>query len=152
MDSRRFENYKGRGLTSGQLYLSSARRWGSPCHRVGRIPPAPLSGLFNSLLLKTYRLKNLSHQNKVRKALHPEYYDKENLRLDKGHWDHCIESIRQSLVCSADVSPLVWQWVDRVQEVRLAGNIIHTCRNFEKIRRWALERTLDRPLNFSGFK
>jgi hypothetical protein len=88
----------------------------------------------------------------VRKALHPEYYDKEIDRLDKQHWDHCIESIRQSLVCSADVSPLVWQWVDRVQEVRLMGNIIHTCRNYEKIKRWGLERRLDHPLNFSGFK
>ncbi|KAF5325795.1 hypothetical protein D9611_000059 [Ephemerocybe angulata] len=81
--------------------------------------------------------------NMLRKALHPEYYpdmrhDPNN--LDDLHWGHCLESLRQSLMCSADISPLVWQWVDRVKEVRLMGNIVHTCRNYDKIKDWALQR------------
>ena len=88
----------------------------------------------------------------LRKALYPEYYrDMPGEHMDKSHWSHCIESIRQSLVCSADISPLVWQWIDRVQEVRIVGKIAHTCRNFEKIREWGLERQLPYELNFTGF-
>ena len=54
-------------------------------------------------------------------------------------------------MCSVDISPLVWQWVDRVQEVRVMGNIIHTCRSFDKVRDWALKRQLTNELNFTGF-
>ena len=55
-------------------------------------------------------------------------------------------------MCSADVTPLVWQWVDRVQEVRIMGNIIHTCRNYDKLMEWGIERRLDHELNFTGFR
>lgn len=71
--------------------------------------------------------------------------------MNRQHLDHCVENIRQSLVCSADVTPLVWQWVDRVQEVRIMGNIMHKCRDYDKIRQWGLEHRLDHELNFTGF-
>lgn len=97
----------------------------------------------------------------LRKALYPEYYPTtevsagpnatENHRGELMHWSHCIENIRQSLMCSVDISPIVWQWVDRVQEVRVVGNIIHTCRSFDKVRDWALERHMTHELNFEGF-
>jgi len=95
----------------------------------------------------------------LRKALYPDYYPQihGNERgnsiedLDGLHWSHCIESLRQSLMCSADISPLVWQWVDRVKEVRIMGNIAHTCRNYDKIKEWALQRRVEHELDFTGF-
>lgn len=71
--------------------------------------------------------------------------------MNKQHLDHCVENIRQSLICSADVTPLVWQWVDRVQEVRITGNIMHKCRDYDKIMEWGLEHRLNHELNFTGF-
>ncbi|KAJ3737768.1 hypothetical protein DFJ43DRAFT_23524 [Lentinula guzmanii] len=48
--------------------------------------------------------------NTIRKALHPEYYNFTASELDRllfreKHMDHCIDAIRQSLMCSGDVTP-----------------------------------------------
>jgi len=32
------------------------------------------------------------------------------------------------------------------------GNIIHTCRNYDKLMEWGIERRLDHELNFTGFR
>lgn len=136
---------------------------------VTRIPKSIASNLVN----KTYRIPgdeehyvielDVFHElhclNMLRKALYPEYYPPikvfasptENHLFGVMHRGHCIESIRQSLMCSVDISPIVWQWVDRVQEVRVVGNIIHTCRSFDNVRDWALKRRLTHELNFEGF-
>lgn len=136
---------------------------------VTKIPKSIASNLVN----KTYRIPgdeehyvielDVFHElhclNMLRKALYPEYYPPikvfasptENHLFGVMHRGHCIESIRQSLMCSVDISPIVWQWVDRVQEVRVVGNIIHTCRSFDKVRDWALKRRLTHELNFEGF-
>ncbi|CAA7259148.1 unnamed protein product [Cyclocybe aegerita] len=42
--------------------------------------------------------------NMLRKAINADYYPETN-HFDAKHWSHCIESIRQSLICSADVMP-----------------------------------------------
>jgi hypothetical protein len=55
------------------------------------------------------------------------------------HIGHCIDSIRQSLMCSSDISVIVWQWRNETQLVHPHGGIVHTCRNFEKISEWAKE-------------
>ncbi|KAF3909936.1 hypothetical protein ABW20_dc0101629 [Dactylellina cionopaga] len=57
------------------------------------------------------------------------------------HLDHCINIIRQSLQCFSDVTPYVFQWSEEAQSVHAYANVVHTCRNFEAVREWALERT-----------
>ncbi|KAL4942954.1 hypothetical protein BDV06DRAFT_211448 [Aspergillus oleicola] len=57
------------------------------------------------------------------------------------HLDHCSESLRQSLMCSSDVSTIHWVWSDEYQRWQADGRVAHTCRNFEAIRAWAFERT-----------
>ncbi|KAF4157218.1 hypothetical protein CNMCM6936_002633 [Aspergillus lentulus] len=56
------------------------------------------------------------------------------------HLDHCIEMIRQSLMCSADITVDVWAWNEEKQMVTVRADNMHTCRDFEAIRQWALER------------
>ncbi|KDR69141.1 hypothetical protein GALMADRAFT_215420 [Galerina marginata CBS 339.88] len=83
--------------------------------------------------------------NMIRQALHPEYYPKRRMNTTYGDWHirHCVDSVRQSLMCSADISVIVWQWSDELQETFPRGNIAHTCRNYEKIQDWAKERVFD---------
>ncbi|KAK6336234.1 hypothetical protein TWF696_001796 [Orbilia brochopaga] len=57
------------------------------------------------------------------------------------HLDHCINIIRQSVQCFSDVTPYVFQWSEEAQAVHAYANVVHTCRNFEAVREWALERT-----------
>jgi hypothetical protein len=82
----------------------------------------------------------------VRKALRPDYYktsmpgpDGEAELLGVHHINHCIDAIRQSLMCSADVSTLAWQWSEERNMHMEKGTILHTCRDFNKIRDWAEE-------------
>lgn len=60
---------------------------------------------------------------------------------------HCLDLLRQSIMCSSDISVTVWQWVDRDGKAEQLGSVPHTCRNFEAIREWALERRMDVPFD-----
>ncbi|KAE9403033.1 hypothetical protein BT96DRAFT_879063 [Gymnopus androsaceus JB14] len=80
--------------------------------------------------------------NTLRKALHPEYYNFTATELDKllfrpKHMDHCIDTIRQSLMCSGDVTPLVWAWDEEKNKTLGRTDIVHECRDFSKIQQWA---------------
>jgi len=55
------------------------------------------------------------------------------------HLDHCIDSMRQSFMCSSDISPITWKWNETSQNARGQLTTLHTCRDFEAIRQWALE-------------
>jgi len=94
----------------------------------------------------------------IRKALNPGYYDgtynlttMDGHSVNSHHLDHCVDSIRQSLTCMPDVSPIVWQWVEKDKTVELvSSDIVHTCRNFDKIRDWAMEhRMVTTSLDFN---
>lgn len=56
-----------------------------------------------------------------------------------GHLDHCIDMIRQNILCSADVTPLPFIWVKERQENLQVGKVLRTCRDFDAIRQWGLE-------------
>ncbi|OAL22819.1 hypothetical protein AYO22_06727 [Fonsecaea multimorphosa] len=82
----------------------------------------------------------------VRKRLYPSRYDTvADLAKDRNgsraleieHTEHCIDSIRQSLQCSADVTPVLYKWDGYVGEIKGDARTIHTCRNFTKIQEWA---------------
>ena len=53
------------------------------------------------------------------------------------HINHCVEIIRQALVCAADVTPYTWIWNDEHKSLQNLISTPHTCRNFDKILEWA---------------
>ncbi|KAF8149200.1 hypothetical protein K438DRAFT_1625216 [Mycena galopus ATCC 62051] len=74
----------------------------------------------------------------LRKEVHRDYGYK---RAPMSHIRHCIGAVRQALMCSADISPIVWQWSEEQQKVERRDDILHVCRDFDQIRGWASERT-----------
>ena len=94
--------------------------------------------------------------NLLRKLVYPEKFPTDlSSSSEKGtdniyHLEHCYDSIRQSLMCSSDVSTIFWEWSP--ENKKMMGNLAttHTCRNFEKIRDWALEHQLKE--GFDWFK
>ncbi|KAJ7901118.1 hypothetical protein B0H14DRAFT_3123662 [Mycena olivaceomarginata] len=75
----------------------------------------------------------------LRQQLHPG----RNYTVRSGvHLRHCIGAIRQSLMCYADISPVVWQWSTRYEEAEQRDDILHTCRDFDRLQGWARERSL----------
>lgn len=93
--------------------------------------------------------------NTIRKGLWPEHYTDPVAGTIAGvahadwpeHLSHCIDGIRQSLMCSADVSLIVWQWAEAAHQASPRMDVVHSCRNFDKIADWAKERTWDRDFD-----
>ncbi|KAK7047091.1 hypothetical protein VNI00_006755 [Paramarasmius palmivorus] len=114
----------------------------------------------DQLPLKTVRIPNdpshyiveldVFHQlhclNIIRKALHRDYYQQlhvhnghtmESKQDEDEHIAHCIDHLRQSIMCASDVSTIVWQWIPERNRTMGRSGVPHTCRDFEKISEWA---------------
>ncbi|KAL2167192.1 hypothetical protein VTG60DRAFT_1604 [Thermothelomyces hinnuleus] len=87
--------------------------------------------------------------NRLRKLLYPKVYHTDvTSGPDEAadtlyHLEHCVESLRQSLLCATDASTIFWDWSPA--NGRMMGNTAttHTCRDFERIRDWAVRHRLD---------
>lgn len=49
---------------------------------------------------------------------------------------HCIDHIRQQIMCQSDLTPLPSQYFESVKENYLDSDREHTCRDFSQIRQW----------------
>ncbi|KAI8312776.1 Cyclochlorotine biosynthesis protein O [Colletotrichum sp. SAR11_240] len=91
---------------------------------------------------------NVFHQlhclNLVRQYTYRNDYDYSNVtafrapeELVRGHIDHCIETIRKSLMCTADVTPVVFEKdPSRASGSKSDFNLWRKCRNFDRIQDW----------------
>lgn len=57
--------------------------------------------------------------------------------------DHCIDMIRQRLTCTADIGLVTGVWVETYSEPYPDFSTRHVCRDFDKIRGWAMDRALN---------
>ncbi|KAG1856588.1 hypothetical protein C8R48DRAFT_299319 [Suillus tomentosus] len=64
---------------------------------------------------------------------HSAHESPEDFRI---HLDHCIEMLRQNIMCRADVTMLTYDWVEGVKDPFPNFRIPHRCRNFEKVLDW----------------
>lgn len=102
----------------------------------------------------------------IRKALYPDYYGMEfnetkplaDTRIPPDpntdqqeplpmvpfhHISHCFNSIRESLICSGDITPVVWKWDDRVNRSFPRFDVVHQCRDTDAIDAWVRERHME---------
>ncbi|KAI0395030.1 hypothetical protein F5Y17DRAFT_457425 [Xylariaceae sp. FL0594] len=85
--------------------------------------------------------------NFVRQYTYRDEYDYRNVSqfrapadIVRGHVDHCIETLRKSIMCSADVTPVVYiNDPSRPAGRRADFNLPRKCRNYSKIQEWAME-------------
>ncbi|OGM50996.1 hypothetical protein ABOM_000054 [Aspergillus bombycis] len=60
-----------------------------------------------------------------------------NEAVKQTHIDHCIELLRITLMCTSDVTPLMFKDEPHAFQGRTPDfNTMHTCRNFWEIREW----------------
>ena len=94
-------------------------------------------------------------QNMVRKATRMDYYGSEVEAgsveaelLSPRHIAHCIDAIRQSLMCAADITPYTWTWEPAIGTYRNQVKNPHTCRNWEVLHEWVRENTKFEQFDF----
>ncbi|ODH42645.1 hypothetical protein ACO22_01170 [Paracoccidioides brasiliensis] len=101
--------------------------------------------------------------NLLRQASHFnfEYYSREGKgafqdpeNILETHISHCVDIIRQQLMCTADIGVFGQWWIEGTGPF-IDFNTAHKCRNFEDIRKWAEKRqheyfNTDKPQKMPG--
>lgn len=154
----------------GHGYATGGPQLISTVQDVMRQALEPFYGLKNDSLARLQANHGIQQQNQLPKR---QQYDQrtppEEPQDDRIPWklignvkhlNHCLNALRQSIMCHSDVSVLVWQWYDRPEdqedpfdELRSHNypftNIPHTCRNFDKISEWARSRRATKMPDFT---
>ncbi|KAF8850044.1 hypothetical protein BDZ45DRAFT_770933, partial [Acephala macrosclerotiorum] len=86
--------------------------------------------------------------NLVRMATYKEHYDHENAFGDPAGWlrkhiDHCIDMLRQRLMCTADIGLVTGVWVESYGEPYPDFSTQHQWCNLEKVQEWAKNHELN---------
>ena len=71
----------------------------------------------------------------------PEMYER--------HYEHCVDYIRQYLMCKFDTTIMPFNWVLDHQNPTPNGNTIHKCVNWDYLQVWLKKRAVPMP---EGFK
>ena len=83
--------------------------------------------------------------NFLRQSTHMEYYRSRVISFQdepetvRTHIDHCIEMLRQSIMCQSDLGVLTYNWVEVQENPWPNFNTQHQCRDFEKVLQWGKE-------------
>ncbi|KAL8701607.1 MAG: hypothetical protein Q9201_004815 [Fulgogasparrea decipioides] len=64
------------------------------------------------------------------------------------HYEHCVDYIRQSLMCKFDTTIMPFNWVLDHQNPTPNGNTIHKCINWDHMQDWLKSRAVKMPLGF----
>ena len=58
------------------------------------------------------------------------------------HLDHCVDMLRQLVMCKADITVMTFSWKEGVPGPWPNFSLEHECRNWESIDMWAKERAI----------
>lgn len=61
---------------------------------------------------------------------------------DANHLSHCIDTLRLTVMCHSDVSPLTWVYDKAKRQPLPTLYVEHTCRDFGAIQQWAVDRAI----------
>lgn len=79
----------------------------------------------------------------LRRALDRNHYFNNRTKLaypDRGHRDHCIDHIRQQLMCHADLTPIPVIWYEGHRRSFVQSDVVHTCRDWDSVRQFVASR------------
>ena len=53
--------------------------------------------------------------------------------FETNHIDHCIDNIRQSIICNVDITPNVFQYSKEYGEIRARATVVYECRDYDLV-------------------
>ncbi|KAK6535803.1 hypothetical protein TWF281_000054 [Arthrobotrys megalospora] len=84
--------------------------------------------------------------NEIRREVYSDYYfgaNEAHYPLRWVHIAHCLDIIRQSLMCSVSVDLISSNWVETQKSPYPDFNVAHQCRDFDAIMGWAQKQQSD---------
>jgi hypothetical protein len=76
---------------------------------------------------------------------------KEDPFIDEMHFEHCVDVIRNRLMCTSDSQLVTFRWVEGVSGPYPYFNTEHTCRSYEELLEWDRERSVEKE-KMMGYK
>jgi hypothetical protein len=70
----------------------------------------------------------------------PEMYER--------HYEHCVDYIRQSIMCQFDTGLVTYNWVRDHQQPTPNSNAMHKCVNWDAVQGWLKDRAVEVPAGF----
>ena len=64
------------------------------------------------------------------------------------HYEHCVDYIRQSIMCNFDAHVMTYNWVRDHQSPTPNGNTVHKCVDWDALMGKLKERAVEMPENF----
>ncbi|KAJ5873693.1 uncharacterized protein N7529_002123 [Penicillium soppii] len=83
-------------------------------------------------------------QRWVRRYIHQDHYNSTEENLGQ-HIDHCLDGLRQYVMCNADLSINTFDWIPNYPKPWPNFEVVHKCANWESIEEWVLANS------FNGF-
>ncbi|KAM3448134.1 hypothetical protein MY3296_008055 [Beauveria thailandica] len=81
--------------------------------------------------------------NHLRKSYYSNYYHNPNpVAQQQEHFDHCIDLLRQTLMCHGDISMHPFEWIDGYRFPWPTEQTEHQCRNWDKLVAWSKEHSV----------
>ncbi|KAM4063786.1 hypothetical protein HRG_012516 [Hirsutella rhossiliensis] len=78
--------------------------------------------------------------NMLRMSRHLDYYTEMDDYTLQPHIEHCIDSLRLSLMCTGDMTLLPVEWSANRNWLMPVFESVHTCRDFGELKAWAKNR------------
>ncbi|KAK0121763.1 hypothetical protein ONS95_010049 [Cadophora gregata] len=80
----------------------------------------------------------------IRQYVHQDYYTVRDTNVPvKDHVNHCIEMLRQVIMCKADTALMTYEWLPDFPGPWPNFGIQHECVNWETIDNWSKQRAID---------
>ena len=83
---------------------------------------------------------DLSPEVQATKASAPDMYER--------HYEHCVDYIRQFLMCKFDTTIIPYSWVRDHQNPTPNGNTLHKCVDWSSVQTWLRNRAVTKPEDF----
>ncbi|KIM95540.1 hypothetical protein OIDMADRAFT_133628 [Oidiodendron maius Zn] len=80
----------------------------------------------------------------LRRALDRDHYFNKETKLaypDRAHRDHCLDHIRQQLMCHVDLTPIPVIWYEGHGRSFVQSDVVHTCRNWDAVQQFISSRS-----------
>ncbi|KAF4634625.1 hypothetical protein G7Y89_g3475 [Cudoniella acicularis] len=94
-----------------------------------------------------YAIPDVYHQlhclKYLRQVLYGDYYDIKHPDTKTIHIDHCIDSLRQNIMCKGDVTLLTFSWDPKDRAPKPNFELEHQCVDWEKLDDWAKTQRFD---------
>ena len=82
--------------------------------------------------------------NKIRKSYYSDYYHDPNPLADQQeHFDHCVDLLRQVVMCHGDISLHTYSWIDDYRWPWPSMQTQHQCKNWDNLMDWSKDHYVE---------